>query len=304
MHSCDSGTFFLDRIAPSWVCWLLHFTSRTERPPEAREAPAPTQNCFPPSSSGWAGVIAKSFSSSLHTPAVTQHAPYFKGTAVVNGEFKELSLEDFKGKYLVLFFYPLDFTFVCPTEIVAFSDKANEFHDVNCEVVAVSVDSHFSHLAWINTPRKNGGLGHMNITLLSDLTKQIARDYGVLLEGSGIALRGLFIIDPNGIIKHLSVNDLPVGRSVEETLRLVKAFQFVETHGEVCPANWTPESPTAIRETVISREVLFGTSALVPEVVIHFFKGTRRLRQLVAPYGDRYEGSELSAVRVVHRSDL
>ncbi|OXB64471.1 hypothetical protein ASZ78_000147 [Callipepla squamata] len=177
-------------------------------------------------------------------PAVTQHAPFFKGTAVVNGEFKELTLDDFKGKYLVLFFYPLDFTFVCPTEIVAFSNKANEFHDVNCEVVAVSVDSHFCHLAWINTPRKSGGLGKMNIPVLSDLTKQISRDYGVLLEGPGIALRGLFIIDPNGVIKHLSVNDLPVGRSVEETLRLVKAFQYVETHGEVCPANWTPDSPT------------------------------------------------------------
>ncbi|MEE6525272.1 hypothetical protein FKM82_025167, partial [Ascaphus truei] len=130
-----------------------------------------------------------STSSLRFVPAVTQHAPQFKGTAVVNGEFKELSLDDFKGKYLVLFFYPLDFTFVCPTEIVAFSDKANEFHDVNCEVVAVSVDSHFCHLAWTNTPRKSGGLGHMNIPLLSDLTKQISRDYGVLLEGPGIALR-------------------------------------------------------------------------------------------------------------------
>ncbi|OPJ84140.1 thioredoxin-dependent peroxide reductase, mitochondrial [Patagioenas fasciata monilis] len=185
-----------------------------------------------------------SLGSSRLAPAVTQHAPFFKGTAVVNGEFKDLSLDDFKGKYLVLFFYPLDFTFVCPTEIVAFSNKANEFRDVNCEVVAVSVDSHFSHLAWINTPRKSGGLGKMNIPILSDLTKQISRDYGVLLEGPGIALRGLFIIDPNGIVKHLSINDLPVGRSVEETLRLVKAFQFVETHGEVCPANWTPDSPT------------------------------------------------------------
>ncbi|EMP31688.1 Thioredoxin-dependent peroxide reductase [Chelonia mydas] len=149
-------------------------------------------------------------------------------------------------------------TFVCPTEIVAFSDKANEFHDVNCEVVAVSVDSHFCHLAWINTPRKSGGLGHMNIPLLSDLTKQISRDYGVLLEGSGLALRGLFIIDPNGVIKHLSINDLPVGRSVEETLRLVKAFQYVETHGEVCPANWTPESPT---EEIEKSRLLLQTGA-------------------------------------------
>ncbi|XP_067909004.1 thioredoxin-dependent peroxide reductase, mitochondrial isoform X1 [Heterodontus francisci] len=178
------------------------------------------------------------------TPAVTQPAPFFKGTAVVSGEFKEINLDDFKGKYLVIFFYPLDFTFVCPTEIIAFSNQANEFHDVNCEVIGVSVDSHFSHLAWINTPKKSGGLGHMNIPLLSDLTKQISRDYGVLLEKSGIALRGLFIIDTNSIIKHIGINDLPVGRSVEETLRLVKAFQFVETHGEVCPANWTPDSPT------------------------------------------------------------
>ncbi|XP_029885477.1 thioredoxin-dependent peroxide reductase, mitochondrial isoform X1 [Aquila chrysaetos chrysaetos] len=195
-----------------------------------------------------------SLGSSRFAPAVTQHAPFFKGTAVVNGEFKELSLDDFKGKYLVLFFYPLDFTFVCPTEIVAFSNKANEFHDVNCDVVAVSVDSHFCHLAWINTPRKSGGLGKMNIPVLSDLTKQISRDYGVLLEGPGIALRGLFIIDPNGIIKHLSINDLPVGRSVEETLRLVKAFQYVETHGEVCPANWTPDSPTIKPSPEASKE--------------------------------------------------
>ncbi|XP_056147315.1 thioredoxin-dependent peroxide reductase, mitochondrial [Lampris incognitus] len=177
-------------------------------------------------------------------PAVTQHAPAFKATAVHDGEFKELSLNDFKGKYLVLFFYPLDFTFVCPTEIISFSDKASEFHDINCEVVGVSVDSHFTHLAWINTPRKNGGLGNIHIPLLADLNKEISRDYGVLLEGPGIALRGLFIIDPNGIVRHMSVNDLPVGRSVEETLRLVRAFQFVETHGEVCPASWTPDSPT------------------------------------------------------------
>ncbi|KAJ8778595.1 hypothetical protein J1605_013272 [Eschrichtius robustus] len=140
--------------------------------------------------------FAFSTSSSYHAPAVTQHVLYFKGTAVVNGEFKEISLDDFKGKYLGLFFYPLDFTFVCPTEIIAFSDKANEFHDVNCEIVTVSVDSHFAHLAWINTPR-NGGLGHIQITLLSDLTKQISRDYGVLLAGPGLALRRLFIIDPN-----------------------------------------------------------------------------------------------------------
>ncbi|XP_069001298.1 thioredoxin-dependent peroxide reductase, mitochondrial [Embiotoca jacksoni] len=185
-----------------------------------------------------------STSSCRRSAAVTQPAPAFKGTAVHNGEFKEMNLADFKGKYLVLFFYPLDFTFVCPTEIISFSDKASEFHDVNCEVVGVSVDSHFTHLAWTNTPRKTGGLGQIHIPLLSDLTKQISRDYGVLLEAPGIALRGLFIIDPNGVVRHMSVNDLPVGRCVQETLRLVKAFQFVETHGEVCPASWTPKSPT------------------------------------------------------------
>ncbi|XP_070696557.1 thioredoxin-dependent peroxide reductase, mitochondrial [Pempheris klunzingeri] len=194
-------------------------------------SPALQRACFATSASRWA-------------PAVTQSAPAFKATAVHNGEFKEMSLADFKGKYLVLFFYPLDFTFVCPTEIISFSDKASEFHDINCEVVGVSVDSHFTHLAWINTPRKTGGLGNIHIPLLSDLNKQISRDYGVLLEGPGIALRGLFIIDPNGVVRHMSVNDLPVGRSVEETLRLVRAFQFVETHGEVCPASWTPKSPT------------------------------------------------------------
>ncbi|XP_020350559.1 thioredoxin-dependent peroxide reductase, mitochondrial isoform X1 [Oncorhynchus tshawytscha] len=193
--------------------------------------PVLQKTCFSTSTAGWA-------------PAVTQHAPHFKATAVHNGEFKEMSLDDFKGKYLVLFFYPLDFTFVCPTEIISFSDKASEFHDINCEVVGVSVDSHFTHLAWINTPRKAGGLGNIHIPLLADLNKQVSRDYGILLEGPGIALRGLFIIDPSGVVKHMSVNDLPVGRCVDETLRLVRAFQFVETHGEVCPASWTPDSPT------------------------------------------------------------
>ncbi|KAM4591742.1 thioredoxin-dependent peroxide reductase, mitochondrial [Odontesthes bonariensis] len=197
----------------------------------ALSAPVLQRSCFSTSTSRWA-------------PAVTQPAPAFKATAVHNGEFKEMSLADFQGKYLVLFFYPLDFTFVCPTEIISFSDKASEFHDINCEVVGVSVDSHFTHLAWINTPRKTGGLGNIHIPLLSDLNKQISRDYGVLLESPGIALRGLFIIDPNGVVRHMSVNDLPVGRCVEETLRLVRAFQFVESHGEVCPASWTPDSPT------------------------------------------------------------
>ncbi len=178
--------------------------------------------------------------------ARVQHpAPEFRAQAVdVNGAFKEIALSDYKGKYLVLFFYPLDFTFVCPTEIIAFSDRAAEFRAINAEVVACSTDSHFSHLAWTQQPRKEGGLGPMNIPLLSDLNHSIAKDYGVLVDGAGLALRGLFIIDPKGVLRQITVNDLPVGRSVDETLRLIKAFQFVEKHGEVCPANWTPDSPT------------------------------------------------------------
>jgi len=174
---------------------------------------------------------------------VTKPAPEFKGTAVVDGQFKDIQLSDYKGKWLVLFFYPLDFTFVCPTEIIAFSDRVAEFSKLNCAVVAASVDSQFSHLAWTKQSRKDGGLGKMNIPLLADITKQISEDYGVLLEG-GIALRGLFIIDPKGVLRQMTVNDLPVGRSVDETLRLLQAFQFNEKHGEVCPANWTPGKDT------------------------------------------------------------
>jgi len=180
----------------------------------------------------------------LCSPRVQQPAPDFRGTAVVNQEFKEISLADYKGKYLVLFFYPLDFTFVCPTEIIAFSDRIQDFKAINTEIIGVSTDSHFSHLGWINTPRKAGGLGPITYPLLSDFNKKIARDYDVLLENAGVALRGLFIINPKGVLVQVTVNDLPVGRSVDETLRLIKAFQFVEKHGEVCPANWEPNSPT------------------------------------------------------------
>jgi peroxiredoxin 3 len=169
---------------------------------------------------------------------VQKKAPNFAGVAVINNDFKEIQLSDFKGKYLVLFFYPLDFTFVCPTEIIAFSERIKEFKDLDCEVVGVSVDSHFSHLAWSNTPRKQGGIGKIEYPLLADLTKNISKDYGVLLEESGISLRGLFIIDPNQVVRQITINDLPVGRSVDETLRLIKAFKFTDKHGEVCPANW------------------------------------------------------------------
>lgn len=183
----------------------------------------------------------------LSLPRPQSQAPDFHGTAVVNKQFKKIALSDYKGKWLVLFFYPFDFTFVCPTEIVAFSDQADEFRNINCEVVACSTDSQFTHLAWINTPRKDGGLGDVKMPVLSDYKKRISRDYGVLLPGVGAALRGLFIIDPNGVIKHVSCNDLPVGRSVEEAMRLVQAFQFVEKHGEVCPANWKGKDSPSIK---------------------------------------------------------
>lgn len=177
---------------------------------------------------------------------ISKQAPVWESTAVVNGEFVQLKSTDYLGKYLVFFFYPLDFTFVCPTEILAFSDRIEEFRKINTEVVACSVDSHFTHLAWINTPRKEGGLGKVNLPLLSDLNHSISKDYGVFLEDLGHTLRGLFIIDPRGILRQITMNDLPVGRSVDETLRLVQAFQYTDQHGEVCPAGWKPGQDTII----------------------------------------------------------
>ena len=184
-------------------------------------------------------------SSLRHIASIPNPAPAFTCQAVVpGGQFQEVSLSDYSGKYVLLFFYPLDFTFVCPTEITAFSDRSAEFEALGCQVLACSVDSHFSHLAWCNQPRNEGGLGDMNIPILADLNKTIARDYGVLLEPAGIALRGLFVIDKAGNVRHITVNDLPIGRSVDEALRTVKALQFVEEHGEVCPANWKPGANT------------------------------------------------------------
>ncbi|CAF1225234.1 unnamed protein product [Didymodactylos carnosus] len=187
-------------------------------------------------------------------------APDFKANSVVDGEFKDIQLKDYKGKYLVLFFYPLDFTFVCPTEIISFSDRIDEFRGLNCEVVACSTDSHFSHLAWINTARKQGGLGKMNIPLMSDKNMEISTKYGVLKDDDGIAFRGLFIIDGKGILRQITINDLPVGRSVDETLRLVQAFQFTDKHGEVCPANWKPGKKTINPDVSKSKEYFEHTN--------------------------------------------
>ncbi len=175
---------------------------------------------------------------------VTLPAPDFSALAVVGQEFKTIKLSDYKGKYVVLYFYPLDFTFVCPTEIIAFDEKLHEFTKRNTEVLGVSVDSQYSHLAWNNTPRNKGGLGNVKYPLVADLNKNIARSYGVLLEEAGIALRGLFIIDKEGIVRHLLINDLPLGRSVDEAIRILDALQYVEKHGEVCPADWKPGEAT------------------------------------------------------------
>ena len=168
---------------------------------------------------------------------VQKEAPDFSADAVVGEDFKTIKLSDYRGKYVVLFFYPLDFTFVCPTEIVAFSDRIKDFHDRGAEVLGCSIDSKFSHLAWIQTPRTKGGLGGLSYPLVADLTKKISADYGVLLDG-GIALRGTFLIDQKGIVRAMTINDLPLGRSVDETLRVLDALQHFEKHGEVCPAGW------------------------------------------------------------------
>lgn len=168
---------------------------------------------------------------------VQKPAPDFAAEAVHGQDFVNVSLSDYKGKWVALFFYPLDFTFVCPTEITAFSDRAEEFSALNCQVLGCSVDSKFSHLAWTQQPRNKGGLGEINYPLLADITKKIASDYGVLIDG-GVALRGLFLINPEGNVAYEVVHDLNVGRNVDEALRVLKAFQKSAETGDVCPANW------------------------------------------------------------------
>jgi peroxiredoxin (alkyl hydroperoxide reductase subunit C) len=179
---------------------------------------------------------------------VTKEAPQFTAKAVMpDNSFADLTLSSYRGKYVVLFFYPLDFTFVCPSEIIAFDAALAKFEKKNTQVIGVSVDSHYTHLAWKNTPRKAGGIGPIKYPLVSDLDKSISRNFGVLLEG-GVALRGLFLIDRQGIVRHALVNDLPLGRSVDECLRVLDALQFHEEHGDVCPANWR-EGQEAMKPT-------------------------------------------------------
>jgi peroxiredoxin (alkyl hydroperoxide reductase subunit C) len=169
---------------------------------------------------------------------VTKEAPDFTAqTVMADDTITEFTLSSLRGKYVVLFFYPLDFTFVCPSEIIAFDNKVADFKERNCEVIGVSVDSQFTHHAWRNTDRNKGGIGKIKFPLVADLTKQISRDYGVLM-GDAVALRGLFLLDKEGIVRHALVNDLPLGRNVDEAIRLVDALKHTEEHGEVCPANW------------------------------------------------------------------
>ena len=170
---------------------------------------------------------------------VTREAPDFTAQAVMgDNAFEELKLSSYRGKYVVLFFYPLDFTFVCPSEIIAFNDQLAKFKGKNAEVIGVSVDSQYTHLAWKKTPREEGGIGQIDYPLVSDLDKSISRAYGVLAD-EAVALRGLYLIDKEGIVRHALVNDLGLGRSVDEAFRMLTALEFTEQHGEVCPANWT-----------------------------------------------------------------
>ncbi|MFO7033201.1 peroxiredoxin [Limnospira fusiformis CCALA 023] len=182
-------------------------------------------------------------------------APDFAATAVIDQEFKTIKLLEYRGKYVVLFFYPLDFTFVCPTEITAFSDRAEEFSAINTQILGVSVDSEFSHLAWIQSDRQSGGVGDLNYPLVSDIKKEISAAYNVLDPEAGIALRGLFIIDKDGIIQHATINNLAFGRNVDETLRTLQAIQYVQANpDEVCPAGWQPGDKTMNPDPVKSKE--------------------------------------------------
>ncbi|NMG44350.1 peroxiredoxin C [Aromatoleum toluvorans] len=170
---------------------------------------------------------------------VGKKAPDFTASAVLgNNEITNITFSEVtKGKYAVVFFYPLDFTFVCPSELIAFDHRLEEFKKRGVEVLGVSIDSQFTHLAWKNTPVNNGGIGQVRYTLVADVKHEICRAYDVEAEG-GVAFRGSFLIDKNGVVRHQVVNDLPLGRNIDEMIRMVDALQFTEEHGEVCPAGW------------------------------------------------------------------
>ena len=184
-------------------------------------------------------------------------APDFTCKGIVDGQIKKVSLSDIKNKYKLLLFYPLDFTFVCPTELHTLQTYLQEFKNLNVEVLAISIDSVFSHLAWLNTPKSKGGIEGITFPLLSDIKKNICKDYEVLIEEEGVALRGAFIIDKDNVIQQATINNLPLGRNISEFLRLFKALQHVEKHGEVCPANWNEEQK-AMKPTTKGLSEYFG----------------------------------------------
>lgn len=191
---------------------------------------------------------------------VGKKAPNFRAKAVVENQFEDdFSLSDYYGQNVILFFYPLDFTFVCPTELHAFQEKLPEFEKRNTQVIGCSVDSCYSHYAWLNTPKGRGGIKGVTYPIVSDIHKTISRDYGVLCEEEGIAYRGLFLIDRKGVVRHQVVNDLPLGRSIDEALRMVDALVFHEQHGEVCPANWQAGSQSMM-PTQVGLERYFATT--------------------------------------------
>lgn len=189
---------------------------------------------------------------------VGKKAPNFKAETIVNGAIDpNFTLDDFLGQYVVLFFYPLDFTFVCPTELHAFQTALPEFQKRGVQLMGCSVDSPYAHLAWLSTPHNKGGIEGITYPLISDLTKAIGRDYGVLIEEQGVTYRGLFLIDKQGMVRHELINDLPLGRSVDEVLRMVDALLFFEAHGEVCPANWH-QGEKAMKPTQAGLRQYFG----------------------------------------------
>lgn len=189
---------------------------------------------------------------------VGKHAPHFNTTAVIDGKIiNNVTLTSFAGKYVILFFYPLNFTFVCPTELHAFQERLADFEKRNAQVVGCSVDSCYSHMAWINTPKSRGGIQGVTYPILSDLNRNISQEYGVLIPSEGIAYRGLYLIDRSGVVRHQVINDLPIGRSVDETLRTLDALIYFEKHGEVCPANWQ-EGKVSMKPTQEGLEKFFA----------------------------------------------
>ncbi|KAI9318578.1 thioredoxin-like protein [Dichotomocladium elegans] len=230
-----SARALLTRAAPRVAAHLT--TAATARSATAALRPLLAARAAPAFASRYQQYVT-SAREPCKTATIQCPAPQWTADAVVDGAFKTLSLSDYKGKFLVMVFYPADFTFVCPTELLAFSDRIDEFRKLGAEVVGISVDNVHSHLAWTNVPRKQGGLGQIQIPLVSDLKKEISMDYNVLIPDAGLALRGLFIIDPKQTLRVAHIHDLPIGRSVDETLRVIEAIQFSDEHGEVCPANW------------------------------------------------------------------